>query len=209
MPNLKKKIVFIVVMESPPPEKNFSLKNLPGSSKIDVVSRNILTLFPNTMELLDLTYIAYFSKNDPTFLLINNLNIRDIPYDEIEIASILKEQLQLPLEDYMPEKIQNADISNWYKIDNLESLLNQYINENFEGYFLQETGEHYGKHLEHFSKGNLFLFVLGGRNDISEENEAIIRRKDFIPISLGEKSYLASTCLLKIISEFRKIIEIS
>ena len=42
------KILFVVILEEEPPKADFSLKNLPGESKIDVIARNILNLFPKS-----------------------------------------------------------------------------------------------------------------------------------------------------------------
>ena len=42
------KILFVVILEEEPPRLDFSLKNLPGESKIDVIARNILNLFPRS-----------------------------------------------------------------------------------------------------------------------------------------------------------------
>ena len=87
-------MTFLLVLEEEIPQMTFSLKNLPGSSKIDVVARNILATFPSYNN-FDVNYIVLFTKNNPVTLTVRNLTEREKSYDEIEVASLIKESLQI------------------------------------------------------------------------------------------------------------------
>ncbi|HUU78957.1 MAG TPA: hypothetical protein VMX55_11465 [candidate division Zixibacteria bacterium] len=203
----KKRINFLVIIEAKPPIRDFSLKDLPGASKIDVVARNILTLFPNRNKDLKITYYALFSKENPHILKVKELCSKISLYDEIEIASLLKEKIQTPMDTFTIDSYQQKNDINWFQNTNLETFLKIIPKDETNIYYLHERGKSYENFLETFETNKNFLFILGGRHDVSEENEKIINEFNIQRINLGKISYLASTCLLKIVFEFEKILE--
>ena len=205
MSNSKKKLSFIIVIENPPPEKDFSLKNLPGASKIDVVARNILMLFPNNHQNLDLIYYAFFTKNKPHVLKVNSLNNQGKIYDEIKIASLIKEAYDNILHFEIDNKLGNQSMQ-WFNVNDFESFLNEFLNSEYLLYYLHEEGVNINeidKILK--SKGEL-VFILGGRKDLSDKHEQVLDSLCIEKVSLGPTSYLASTCLLALIHKIKKLI---
>ena len=74
-----------------------------------------------------------------------------------------------------------------------------------EAYYLHEKGKNIN---EEFSKNNLsdsYVFILGGRHDISKEHENLITKLNITKLSLGDKSYLASTCTTKVLYHLEKL----
>ncbi|NHJ04437.1 MAG: hypothetical protein EAX90_06410 [Candidatus Heimdallarchaeota archaeon] len=207
MTSEKKEIIFLVIMEAKPPNRDFSLKDLPSASKIDVVARNILTLFPNRNYDLKITYYALFSNENPHILKVTELCSKNSLYDEIEIASILKEKMHIPLDTFSSDSYQQVNGIKWFQKANLETFLKIISKNETKIFYLHESGKSYRNFLETFEVNKNFLFILGGREDISEENEKIIDEFKIQRINLGNISYLASTCLLKIVFEFEKILE--
>ena len=188
---------FIVVIEDRPPSPDFSLKNLPSASKIDVVARNILALFPNHEPNLIITYYAFFTKDSPKALVVNQIaNDYELP-DEINVASQIKTTFATP----SPERMY------WESFPNFKAFLEQTIvKSNHSIFYLKEDGANY---IPYFSPQLLEqrnTFILGGRKDLSDENEEILLTYAVEKISLGKNPYLASQCLSLITYEFEKLL---
>jgi len=203
----KKEVTFLLVLEEEIPEVIFSLKNLPGSSKIDVVARNILATFP-LFSNFDVTYIVLFTKNNPATLTVTNLAKREKPYDEIEIASLIKESLQISLNQH--DKTNNSVDSslqffNWQHLKDVKSFFNQIKNASESVFYLHENGHPFNDIIQDLQIVNSCCFIFGGRHDISAEMEKTVNSITTAQISLGKKSYLASTCIVFVLFELEKL----
>ncbi len=204
----KKKIVtFLLVLEEEIPQMTFSLKNLPGSSKIDVVARNILATFPSYNN-FDVNYIVLFTKNNPVTLTVRNLTEREKPYDEIEVASLIKESLQIFLKQ-QDETSNCVDPSlqffSWQHLKDIKSLFSHIKNAFESVFYLHENGQPFNVIKQDIQIVNSCCFIFGGRHDISAEIEKIVDSITTAQISLGKRSYLASTCITFVLYELEKI----
>jgi len=199
----KKKILFVLIMEEKIPAQDFSLKDLPGASKIDVVSRIILSIFPKYTSILEPELQVFFTKSSH-ILTIRDLIHRKHPYDEIEIAALLKETL---IDFYIEQKSINKDsLIFWHTVNDFESYLEKIMKDYPSCYYLHEKGDSINNYLEKMKIDNSSCFILGGRHDISDEHEQIVLAQKVVTINLGEKSYLASTCVTSVIFELEKIL---
>ncbi len=201
------KILFAVILEEEPPKINFSLKNLPGESKIDVISRNVLTLFPRSDLKSSVTYYAIFAKNSPMVLQVNGLTVREEWYDEIEIASFIREALERPVETFDVDSINTKNELQWYSLNNFQHFFEVITELQYNLIYLHELGEPLETSLKLKGTKENLAFILGGRQDISTEHEQYLEMIQVKKINLGEKSYLASTCILKILYEIDKVDE--
>jgi len=199
----KKTITFLLVLEEKVPDVNFSLKNLPGSSKIDVVARNILATFPCISD-FNVEYIAFFSKNNPASLTVTNLVSRQKPYDEIEIASLIKESLK---KNECPNSSNKSALEHfkWQSYKDANIFFKE-IKEIYESiFYLQENGEPFDDIIPKLQTTDSCLFIFGGRHDISEGIEKIVYNIATSRVSLGSRSYLASTCITYVLFELEKL----
>ncbi len=203
----KKVVTFLLVLEEEIPQVTFSLKNLPGSSKIDVVARNILATFPSNNNFA-VNYIVLFTKNNPATLTVTNLAEREKPYDEIEVASLIKESLQINLKQQ--DKTNNCvdpslQFFSWQHLKDVKSLFNQIKNANESVFYLHENGQPFNDIIQNIQIINSCCFIFGGRHDISVEIEEIVDSITTTQISLGKRSYLASTCITFVLFELEKL----
>ncbi len=197
------KLRFILLMEENLPSQNFNLKDLPGASKIDVVSRVILSIFPNYTIHLEPELHVIFAKSGH-ILVIRDLAKRDLPYDEIEIAAIIRDSLN---EFYINPNLMSKDddLIFWKTIDNFNSYLATTLVEYPFCYYLHERGTPIKNYLDEMQVNNQLCFILGGRHDIAKDHEKIILNHKVDLINLGEKSYLASTCVTAVIYHLETI----
>ena len=204
---MKQKVLFVVVLEEQPPQQNFSLKNLPGESKIDVVARNILNIYPRLDTNISVTYYAVFTKVNAMALQVKHLLLRDEPYDEIEIASFIRDALQNPIDNLQLDALNNCEDFCWYNLGNFQLFLEELVAKGYSIYYLHEDGKSIDGYRQEIGCAEKISFVLGGRQDISIEHEEMITKLSNKKVNLGEKSYLASSCILKTIFEIDKIHE--
>ena len=190
-------ILFILVLEEQFPKKDFSLKNLRGSSKIDVAARAILSVFPNQFSELNPKLHILFTKNDPHILEIIDIPHRTEKYDEIEIASFIRSKLN---DDQLPGGIKLKT----KKINDIKFYIKQQIKKYNIIQYLHEDGYVLSNLFESQKNAQSYCFLLGGRQDISLENEEIILSLEIPKLSLGKRSYLASTCITKLQYEISK-----
>ncbi len=199
----KKAITFLLVLEENTPDANFSLKNLPGTSKIDVVSRNILATFPSFID-YNVEYIVLFSKNNPKTLTVSNLVNRINPYDEIEIASLIKESLNTNRDaNLSPDP--SLQYFKWQNVNDLHIFFNN-LKETYESiFYLHESGEPFAYILPKIQTTGSSLFIFGGRHDISDNIEKMVQKISTSRVSLGSRSYLASSCITYVLFELKKL----
>ena len=191
---------FLVVIENEPPQQNFSLKDLPSASKIDVIARNILALFPNQTDNLNITYYAFFTQKTPKVLVVKNLIVDEGNLDEIFIASKIRDALEIISSG------ENGDQMTWISVLDFQSFIETISAKNDVLFYLKEDGSNYVNHLTKSLLKKKTIFILGGRRDISDMHEEILQSFNIEKISLGVKAYLASQCLSLIKFEFEKLL---
>jgi len=203
----KKVVTFLLVLEEEIPQVTFSLKNLPGSSKIDVVARNILATFP-LISNFDVNYIVIFTKNNPATLTVTNLAEKENPYDEIEVASLIKKSLQIFLKQR--DETSNYDdpslqFFSWQHLKDVKLIFNRIKNDYKSVFYLHESGQPFSNIIQNIQIVNSCCFIFGGRHDISAKIEEIVDSITTTQISLGKRSYLASTCIAFVLFELEKL----
>jgi tRNA pseudouridine-54 N-methylase len=208
MSSSKKKVVtLLLVLEEELPDINFSLKNLRGSSKIDVVARNILATFPSFSN-LEVNYIVLFTKNKPAALIVTGLIEREKLYDEIEIAALIRKSLQNSINHDAkanPSEELSIQFFSWQHLKNIQSFLTQIKKTNEHVFYLHEKGQAFKEIKQDILTSNSSCFIFGGRHDISEEMEKAVLEVTSAQVSLGERSYLASTCIVFVLFELEKL----
>jgi tRNA pseudouridine-54 N-methylase len=191
------KITFTVILEEKQPSDDFSLKNLPGESKLDVACRNILAVFwrePRITPTIDIV----FAKQEPvTIATVQQLADEFAQQDEISMAAKLRPSLQelarKPAEEQYKRPHPEKSIG-WWLVKSFEEYLEIKIAVHEQSYYLHESGQPITKQLADSTAAS-YLFLLGGRKDLSEEHERLVLAKKVIPVTLGPKVYLASTCI--------------
>lgn len=200
-------------METEPPPCNFSLKNLPGAAKIDVVARCILATFPEEEQyLVPRRFSVIFTKGQPTVLTVKERIAGNPNYDEIAIAAQIKEAMNTnnnvgETSSELEEEVEWAKTLCWVKIKNLDGYLQKLKEKDVQFIYLHEEGLPFKEELSSLLNDQNLLFILGGREDLSREREQILEELGTKKISLGNKSYLASSCISKILYEFEKMVE--
>ena len=74
-----------------------------------------------------------------------------------------------------------------------------------EAYYLHESGKNINNEITKDNLCESYVFIMGGRQDISAEHESIISKLDIPKVNLGDKSYLASTCTSKVLYHLEKL----
>ncbi|MHA1505021.1 MAG: hypothetical protein ACTSPT_07530, partial [Candidatus Heimdallarchaeota archaeon] len=138
--NSPSNLSFLVVIENEPPQQNFSLKDLPSASKIDVIARNILALFPNQTANLNITYYAFFTQKTPKVLVVKNLVIDDSNSDEIFIASKIRDALEISSSG------ENDNQMTWISVLDFQSFIETISAKNDVLFYLKEDGSNYVNH---------------------------------------------------------------
>ncbi|NHK31070.1 MAG: hypothetical protein FK730_06940 [Asgard group archaeon] len=200
-----KQVHFLLILEETPPTSNFSLKNLQGASKIDVVARVILALYPRYTQKIDTSLDVLFTQDEAYLLKARGINDLKSPIDEISIAADIRTLISLENSSSDNENLTNLQ-AEWLSIVNLESYLKKLFLNYDDIYYLHESGEPFQKQFKQIIKNDSFVFVLGGRQDISKEHEKIILNLDGMKINIGKKAYLASSCITKIIFSLEKLL---
>lgn len=194
---------FIVIFEEPPPAKGFSLKNLPGASKIDVVCRNLLTLFSKKKFDYYINYFAVFTKKQPAVFIAKELPLKAEPYDEIAVASHIQEARQKEMQKF-DLKTPPEQAFAFTTINDFTSFIDEILKGPGVGLYLTEVGKHYTEVFDTIIQQKTISIFLGGRKDISEEHEQELLANELIQVSLGPEAYLATSCILKTLFELEK-----
>ena len=198
----KKKILFSIIIEDKSPISNFSLKNLP-ESKMDLVARCLLTIFPKYTQKIEPYFNTFFSK-DKVLLEVFDLAERNLPYDELEIASMVMAKINTLAESEIQSSASEDEKITWRKEENFQAYLTSLKRKYGAIYYLHENGIPLSKTINEMKLQNSICFILGGRKDISSENESIIDNFGIKRISLGNTSYLSSTSIIFTLYELEK-----
>ncbi|MEA2071726.1 MAG: hypothetical protein U9O98_10615 [Asgard group archaeon] len=201
-------IHFFLLMDSNPPSYQFNLKNLPQASKIDVIARAWLALKPIHKTKFAVILTAGFLKPGEYF---TTVMIKDdpetiSPRDELAIAAYLREYLpvDMPFFENLPKNHINQPVV-WCRHKSFAEFFQRYKNNSCELFLLDEKGIPFTKYLSAKSTfDNNMCFFLGGRKDIPQKYLKKIKKAATESISLGTKSYLASSCMLKVVYKVEK-----
>ncbi|NHJ49407.1 MAG: hypothetical protein FK733_16575 [Asgard group archaeon] len=197
------KVLFLIILEDKPPPSNFSLKSLP-EVRIDVVARIILSIFPKFTSYIEPTLHVVFAKENPTLLEVTSVTKIDSDFDEVSVAAEIRDLINYFYANHKQIQKQHFQ-ANWKSIKDFEKYLKNRIIDHREAFYLHETGKNINEEISKENLGESYVFILGGRHDISEKHENIITKLDIPKLNLGEKSYLASTCTTKVLYHLEKL----
>jgi tRNA pseudouridine-54 N-methylase len=204
---------FLIILEQKSPTNDFSLKDLPKAGQIDLVSRVILASFAEMFSQLPLVVDFFFHSEDESILLeINRLPKLDqehIIHDEISIAAAIRKAFKKPEVEFS-ELISNnknqtaVPAISWSPIDSLSKLLKtiQEWDLSHKFLYLHEQGQPFEQLLiknQCFSNYQSITFILGGRKDPSRQHHKQLEAITDYNVSLGKYSYLASSCITKVL----------
>jgi tRNA pseudouridine-54 N-methylase len=193
------KVLFVVILEEKPPPQNFSLKNLP-ETRIDVVARVILSVFPKYVQHLQPKLHILFTQEEPFLLTVDDL-IPSTHHDEISVAAEIREIISSKKDNYMNLHLQ----ATWQPIDNIKNYLAELTSEYTRTFYLHEMGIPLNDALTDKSIRDSKVFILGGRKDISVEHEKLLANLNYVKINLGKRSYLASSCITKVLYQLENL----
>jgi tRNA pseudouridine-54 N-methylase len=153
-----------------------------GQERLDVLSRCLLNLarWKNRLE-RDFRLLVYLSHT-------HEQKVLEIPISgklstlqtEIDSTHILIELLA------EPQKY-NAE----YQTISFKQLLES-ISQEATMFYLTPDGDLISKQDNIFEEEQNVCFILGSQHDLTEDQEEVLSNLDYIPISLGDKNYLAS-----------------
>lgn len=174
--------------------ENYTIKDIPGSSgRFDVISRCILSALLSNGCFERNIQIWTFLEKYGTFLFdSNSLDYNLFPKNEIiltdNFVNLIKKTKSINSEKSNPlDLVQNSDI-------NIFDAINQKLKEGFNIYVLNENGEDFFKYKKEILSKYKVVFVIG-----SQSGEIIdsykLREMNLTNLSLGQKSYLASSVI--------------
>ncbi len=171
----------------------FSLKDLPSSGKrMDLVARCVIAALWLSHRLRNDTriFVVLNGAPEPPKTVVFHPEIRKVAPDERSIASWIRKAL---------DKFKGRRDKNWVELYNgikisgrsFQDIIKDLLEEGCRNfYLLQERGED----VENVEIGENPVFVLGDHKGIAKNDEAFVLRHG-IKLSLGKRSYLASSCI--------------
>lgn len=171
---------------------NFNLKDLPSSGKrLDIVARCIISALWLSHKLREETQIFAVLNGAPSppKTLLFTPEIKRVSPDERSIALWIKKALSKHAGRRDKEWV---SLSNGIKISgkSFQDVIKDLKEESCNFYLLHERG----KNIEEIEIKENPVFVLGDHKGIPKNEEAFVLREGE-KISLGKKSYLASSCI--------------
>ncbi len=171
---------------------DFSLKDLPSSGKrMDIVARCIISALWLSYALRKDTriYAVLYGAPEPPKTLLFSPEIKRVSPDERSVALWIKKALDRHKGRRDKEWV---TLSNGIKISgkSFQDVIKELAEEGCSFYVLHERG----KPIEDAEIKDNPVFVLGDHKGIPKNDEAFVLRRGE-RISLGKKSYLASSCI--------------
>ena len=188
-----KKIIFLI-SSSTINLDNYNIKDISGSSgRLDVISRCILASILNVNKFEDIVQIWVFLNKYGSFLFDPNLLSYEIfPKNEILLSDYLVDLLKTKTIEKGPI---NNPLSSVIKSDlNIFEALNKLMQLNFDIYTLKEKGDDFFKFLPNIKRKRKIAFVIGSQTGDFINSEEL-NTLNFLNLSFGKKSYLASSVI--------------
>ncbi len=169
---------------------SINLKDLPGSAgRLDVIARCINAAFWLSYGIrrnVVFHTILHGGPNPPIYIRMEGEKLRKVSPDERNIAIFIKKALERMKEDKEIESTPGIFVSK----KNFQQLLEENKDKDF--YILDEKG----KSIERVEISSIPFFFLGDYMDLEDEEKEMLYDYGAQPISIGEKSYLSSHCIV-------------
>jgi len=172
----------------------YTIKDIPGSSgRLDVISRCILSAIINGNNLEENIQIWVFLDKYGTFVFGSDLfNDKSFPKNEILLTDFFVEFIKKTIkEEKHPETPLDSIL--YSKLDIFDAIKN-FLEKKYKIYVLNENGKDYKEVFEELNSKDNLLFILGDQSgDLLNNKE--LKKLNLIDISLGNRSYLASSTI--------------
>jgi len=172
----------------------YTIKDIPGSSgRLDVVSRCVLSALILNNKLEKGVQICVFLDKYGTFIFDSDLfNDERFPKNEILLTDFFVEFIKKTKKgEKYPEN--PLDAIKYEKLDIFDAIKN-FMEKKYKIYVLNENGKDFKEVFEELNSKDNLLFVLGDQSgDLLNDNE--LKKLNLINVSLGSRSYLASSTI--------------
>lgn len=172
----------------------YTIKDIPGSSgRLDVISRCVLSALTLNNKLEKGVQIWIFLDKYGTFIFNSNLfNDEYFPKNEILLTNFFVEFIKKTKkrETYPETPLDSVKYSSLGIFDAIKN----FIKKKYKIYVLNEKGIDFKKVFKELSSKDNLLFILGDQSgDLLRNNE--LKKLNLINVSLGNRSYLASSTI--------------
>ncbi len=172
----------------------YTIKDIPGSSgRLDVISRCILSALTIDTDLEKNIQIWIFLDKYGTFVFDSDLfNDESFPKNEILLTDFFVEFIKkTKKEEKHPET--PLDSIKYSKLDIIDAIKN-FVEKKYKAFVLNEDGMDFKEIFEELSSKDNLLFILGDQSgDLLNDKE--LKKLNLVEISLGNRSYLASSTI--------------
>ena len=172
----------------------YTIKDIPGSSgRLDVISRCVLSALTLNNKLEKGVQIWVFLDEYGTYIFDSNLfNDEYFPKNEILLTDFFVEFIKKTKKrEKYPETPLDSII--YKKLDIFDAVKN-FVEKKYNVYVLNEDGMDFKEVFEELNSKDNLLFILGDQSgDLLNDNE--LKKLNLVDISLGNRSYLASSTI--------------
>ena len=172
----------------------YTIKDIPGSSgRLDVISRCVLSALTLNNKLEKDVQIWIFLDKYGTYIFDSDLfNDELFPKNEILLTDFFVEFIKKSLiQEIYPET--PLDSIKYSKLDIFDAIKN-FVEKKYKVYVLNENGIDFKEGFEELNSMDNLLFILGDQSgDLLDRKE--LKEMNLINLSLGDRSYLASSTI--------------
>ena len=172
----------------------YTIKDIPGSSgRLDVISRCVLSALTTDTDLEENIQIWVFLDKYGTFVFDSYLfNDEAFPKNEILLTDFFVEFIKKTKKREMyPET--PLDSIKYSKLDIFDAIKN-FIEKKYKIYVLEENGIGFKEIFEELNSKDNLLFIIGDQSGELLKNKEL-KKLNLVDISLGDRSYLASSTI--------------
>jgi len=172
----------------------YTIKDIPGSSgRLDVISRCILSALIIDTDLEENIQIWVFLDKYGTFVFDSDLfNDETFPKNEILLTDFFVEFIKKTKKEEKYPKTP-LDSIKYSKLDIFNAIKN-FVEKKYKIFALNENGKDFKEVFEELNTKDNLLFILGDQSgDLLNNKE--LKKLNLVDISLGNRSYLASSTI--------------
>ena len=172
----------------------YTIKDIPGSSgRLDVISRCILSALTVGSDLEENIQIWVFLDKYGTFVFDSDLfNDETFPKNEILLTDFFVEFIKKTKKEEKYPKTP-LDSIKYSKLDIFNAIKN-FVEKKYKIFALNENGKDFKEVFEELNTKDNLLFILGDQSgDLLNNKE--LKKLNLVDISLGNRSYLASSTI--------------
>lgn len=172
----------------------YTIKDIPGSSgRLDVISRCILSAIINGNNLEENVQIWIFLDEYGTFIFDSNLfNDEYFPKNEILLTDFFVKFIKKTKKrEQYPET--PVDSIKYSKLNFFDAIKNS-VEKKYKVHVLNENGIDFKEVFEELNSKDNLLFILGDQSGDLLNNQEL-KKLNLVNISLGNRSYLASSTI--------------